>query len=173
MIPFPPSTQPNSCTLLPHLTPPPRCSTVPVYETLAAVQCLPEGIGAPGMGKTEGLHFLTAGEEGVLKLWNQKGSCLWTQEAEVGASVPLIDLTVCHESETVLAVRGDHNLCFHDARTMDRERQLVGFNDEILDLCLTPTGKEALRARLRPPCQACVSPLTLASDTADGARVQQ
>ena len=29
----------------------------------------------------------------------------------------------------------------HDARTMDREQRLVGFNDEILDLCLTPTGR--------------------------------
>lgn len=119
---------------------------MPVYETLAAVRCLPDGIGAPGAGESAGLHFVTAGEEGILKLWNQKGSCLWTQEAEVGASVPLIDLAVCHESETVLAIRGDHNLCFYDARTMDRERQLVGFNDEILDLCLTPGGKEVVLA---------------------------
>jgi len=121
--------------------------TIPVYETLEAVRIIPEGSAAPGVpaGKS-GVHFVTAGESGILKVWNEQGRNLWTQPAETGAAIPLMDLLVCEESEQLISIRSDHNMVVYESSSMIKERQHVGFNDEILDLVLTPDASKIVLA---------------------------
>lgn len=111
--------------------------TIPVFETLEAVQVLPDEAEIPN-SSSEGLHFATAGENGLLRVWNEQGTCVWTQEAETGSATPYTGITMCPDSGQFVVVRADQNLIFYDADGLQKQRQLVGYNDEILDVKFTP-----------------------------------
>uniref|UniRef100_A0A8C1WDL6 Transducin beta like 3 n=1 Tax=Cyprinus carpio TaxID=7962 RepID=A0A8C1WDL6_CYPCA len=91
--------------------------TVPVYEAVEGVVLLPGTSDYSQMGvKGEGLHFVTAGSKGVLRVWDSSSArCVFTQV--------LPDAPIYPELNT------NQNLaCF------SLLIQFVGYNDDVLDV---------------------------------------
>lgn len=96
------------------------------------------------------LHFVTAGENGLLRRWDAKsGKCLRRQLPASSASAaggaakedtrPGLTHLLSFGPGTLLAITTDHNLVLHDASTLQPTRCLAGNNDEITDLkCIAP-----------------------------------
>ncbi|KAI1883949.1 hypothetical protein AGOR_G00221340 [Albula goreensis] len=123
--------------------------TVPVYEAVEAVVILPAGGDFSQIGvKTKGLHFITAGSKGVLRVWEaSSGRCVFAQPAPVMATTPDGDggeeewnqrsLTHCihlPESGRITTVTAEHNLLLYQLSPLTLQQQFVGYNDEVLDL---------------------------------------
>ncbi|KAJ8344989.1 hypothetical protein SKAU_G00291820 [Synaphobranchus kaupii] len=106
--------------------------TVPVYEAVEAVVLLPEAGDLSDIGvKTEGLHFITAGSKGVLRLWEASSArCVFTQ-------TPARSLTHClhlPNSGRLAAVTAEHNILLYLLAPLAPQQQFVGYTDEVLDV---------------------------------------
>ncbi|KAJ8253903.1 hypothetical protein COCON_G00205150 [Conger conger] len=125
--------------------------TVPVYEAVEAVVLLPEGGDFSQIGvKTKGLHFITAGSKGVLRLWEASSArCLFTQPPPASAPAPSADedgaeeewsqrgLTHClhlPDSARLATVTAEHNILLYQLPSLALQQQFVGYNDEVLDV---------------------------------------
>ncbi|KIJ66198.1 hypothetical protein HYDPIDRAFT_166510 [Hydnomerulius pinastri MD-312] len=125
--------------------------TIPVMERIEAV-----GFVHPELNdftsKPSRLQFFTAGEKGVIKIWNsQEGSVLYPLNAESEPAPAdqeeqrqivdalLTPLSLASENsyipsaETIVSAHADQNIFFYSLKTRTLLRQLVGFNDEIVD----------------------------------------
>ncbi|XP_023677474.1 transducin beta-like protein 3 [Paramormyrops kingsleyae] len=123
--------------------------TVPVYEAVEAAVVLPEGEVFPQIGvKSEGLHFMTAGSKGVLRVWEASSArCVFAQtpsvappssrkeeggdEANQLSLTYLLDLPASGRLATVTA---EHNILLYDMPSLSVRQQFVGYNDEVLDV---------------------------------------
>ncbi|OSD06202.1 U3 small nucleolar RNA-associated protein [Trametes coccinea BRFM310] len=116
--------------------------TIPVLERVEAVGLLhpdEDLAGAPsGPGR---LRFYTGGEKGLVRIWDaREGNVLFTlgQEQE---DVPedqeeqrqIVDAIYLPSASTIISVHADQNILFHSLSTQTLSRQLIGFNDEIID----------------------------------------
>uniref|UniRef100_A0A8C3M008 Transducin beta like 3 n=1 Tax=Chrysolophus pictus TaxID=9089 RepID=A0A8C3M008_CHRPC len=118
--------------------------TVPIYESVEAAILLPEQGDFSRLGvKKQGLHFLTAGSKGVLKIWEvATAACVYTQpvpfepvESEEEASEhSLTHCMLVPERNEIVTVSVEHNIVLYDAQTLQLRKQLVGYNDEVLDV---------------------------------------
>ncbi|XP_062388240.1 transducin beta-like protein 3 [Sardina pilchardus] len=122
--------------------------TVPVYEAVEGVVLLPEGEDCSDIGvKNKGLHFITAGSKGVLRVWEASSSqCLHSQtlpaaepKVEAGAEddVHPRSLTYClpmPASGGLATVTAEHNILLYRLPTLTVQQQFVGYNDDILDV---------------------------------------
>lgn len=76
----------------------------------------------------------TAGEQGVLKVWDvQSGELLHVQEKDQVAN-SFTQLQLCKQQKQLLCVTEDGNFLFYDIDSLRRSKQIMGFNDEILDI---------------------------------------
>ncbi|KAI0639931.1 U3 small nucleolar RNA-associated protein [Trametes polyzona] len=116
--------------------------TIPVHERIEAVGLLhpdEDLAGAPsGPGK---LRFYTGGEKGLVRIWDaREGNVLFTlgQEQDEAADDQeeqrqIVDAIYVPATSTVVSVHADQNILFHSLSTQTLSRQLIGFNDEIID----------------------------------------
>uniref|UniRef100_A0A8D0CJK8 Transducin beta like 3 n=1 Tax=Scleropages formosus TaxID=113540 RepID=A0A8D0CJK8_SCLFO len=123
--------------------------TVPVYEAVEAVVLVPEGEDFPQIGvKSKGLHFITAGSKGVLRVWEASTSrCIFTQalsdtptpENDGRAEEEVEQLSLTHAlllatSARLAVVTAEHNILLYELSSLSVQQQFVGYNDEVLDV---------------------------------------
>ncbi|XP_014672367.1 PREDICTED: transducin beta-like protein 3 [Priapulus caudatus] len=141
--------------------------TVPVYETLEGVVLLRENTPFPALnipvGGTDDLHFLTAGERGVLRVWNSKTSkCVYSSvkdealesSADDGGEIvahSIVHLSYHSTLAAVLVVKFDHTVLLHGIDDLAEQKQFVGFNDEILDIKLMGAGESHIAVATNSP----------------------
>ncbi|XP_037544273.1 transducin beta-like protein 3 [Nematolebias whitei] len=121
--------------------------TVPVYEAVEGAVLLPENTDLSQIGvKSKGLHFITAGSKGVLRVWEASTArCVYTQtlpsistsvseEDEGNDPRSLIHLFHLPTSSRLAAVTAEHNIFFYRLPELTTLQQFVGYNDEVLDV---------------------------------------
>ncbi|KAF5282474.1 hypothetical protein FQR65_LT14282 [Abscondita terminalis] len=116
---------------------------VPTFEALESVVCLPNSIKILGEVDNEGIHVATAGNNGVIRVWDlfkakeiyaQSNSLVSKPKEEGGLAITHLLFNTKIESFAV--VSSEHNIILHDLNTFQCTKQFVGFSDEILDLAL-------------------------------------
>ncbi|KZT27711.1 U3 small nucleolar RNA-associated protein [Neolentinus lepideus HHB14362 ss-1] len=123
--------------------------TVPVLERVEAVGLLhPDEDLAESTSGGGKLRFWTAGEKGVIKIWDAKeGNVLLTLGTERDKPSDdqeeqrqIVDAVYLRTTATIVSVHADQNILFHSLSSLCLTRQLIGFNDEIVDSAfLSPT----------------------------------
>ncbi|XP_067279298.1 transducin beta-like protein 3 [Pseudorasbora parva] len=120
--------------------------TVPVYEAVEGVVVLPETSDYSQMGvKNEGLHFVTAGSKGVLRVWDSSSArCVHTQTLPDAPALStesadldprsLVHLLPMPLSNRLAVVTAEHNILIYQMPTLTAQQQFVGYNDDILDV---------------------------------------
>ncbi|KAG6330864.1 hypothetical protein ID866_8226 [Astraeus odoratus] len=119
--------------------------TIPVMERVEAVgliQCDPN-TSLVGLNQ----HLFTAGERGIIKIWDWKEGVLLRSlgaglEPEQEEQRQILDAMYLPSVDTILSVHADQNIFFHSAKSGSLTRQVIGFNDEIVDAVFlsSPTG---------------------------------
>ncbi|KAM8798534.1 transducin beta-like protein 3 [Eudromia elegans] len=118
--------------------------TIPVYESVEAAVLLPENRDFSQLGvKNQGLHFLTAGSKGVLKIWEAAtAACVFTQAVpfepveskEEASERSLTHCMFVPGRNQFVTVSMEHNIVLYDAQTLQLRKQFAGYNDEVLDV---------------------------------------
>ncbi|KAF8910158.1 WD40-repeat-containing domain protein [Gymnopilus junonius] len=127
----------------PALTPS-LVKTIPVLERVEAVGILrTDDTDLVGQSKTEfsKLRFYTGGEKGVIKIWDgKKGEVIQTLGQESSASSEemeeqrqIMDILYLPSTSTLISAHADQNIIFHSLLEGSLSKQLVGYNDEIVD----------------------------------------
>ncbi|XP_069503403.1 transducin beta-like protein 3 [Ambystoma mexicanum] len=116
--------------------------TIPVYESVEGALALPETEDSSGAGR-KGLHFITAGNKGILRVWEAAtAQCVYTQtvphkprdlEGEAGEH-SLTFCTLVPSQQAIATVNVEHNIMIYDLQTLHLRKQFAGYNDEILDV---------------------------------------
>lgn len=109
--------------------------TVPVFESVEAAVLLPEEL-APAVGvKNSGLHFLTAGDQGILRVWEAaSGQCVYAQPKLSGPGRELTHCFLARTAGLLLSVTADHNLVLYEASSLQLQKQFAGYSEEVLDV---------------------------------------
>lgn len=122
--------------------------TVPVYEAVEGVVLLPEKDNFTEIGVTnKGLHFITAGSKGVLRVWESSTArCVYTQalpstlsssdDCEEKEDNPRSLTYLLHlpASSRIATVTAEHNILLYQLPALTTQQQFVGYNDEVLDV---------------------------------------
>ncbi|XP_061455811.1 transducin beta-like protein 3 [Rhineura floridana] len=119
--------------------------TIPVYESIEAVVLLPEGGDFSFLGvKQSGMHFLTAGSKGVLRVWDASSAiCVHSQSLpslpaassdEEAGEHSLVHCALVPRKSEVVTVNSEHNICLYDVQTLELRKQFAGHNGEVLDV---------------------------------------
>ncbi|BGP16908.1 hypothetical protein JCM10213_007352 [Rhodosporidiobolus nylandii] len=119
--------------------------TMPVFETLESVGLVevPEGeLSVKGKAKETGKTrraVFTGGDKGAIRLWDlQTGEQIKTPADEAGSSGKVHEiLDVLHTPATssLTAVYVDQNIVTRSLPYLSVSRQIIGFNDEVIDTC--------------------------------------
>jgi U3 small nucleolar RNA-associated protein 13 len=131
--------------------------TIPVHECVEALGIIEitENVGSStGASK---LRFYTGGEKGVVRIWDAKDNQVLatfgeehketSEDAEEQLSI--LDVIYAAGASTLVSIHADQNILFHSLRSLSPSRQLIGFNDEIVDAIFltsdspSSTGKDS------------------------------
>ncbi|KAF7975204.1 hypothetical protein HWV62_10276 [Athelia sp. TMB] len=122
---------------------PALAKTIPILERVEAVGLLRPDEGLVGSTSTaEQLQFYTGGEKGVVKIWDARaGTVLFTLGEHENVVISdeqeeqrqIVDMVYVPETSTLVSVHADQNILFHDLASKTLARQLIGFNDEVID----------------------------------------
>ncbi|KDR85754.1 hypothetical protein GALMADRAFT_132409 [Galerina marginata CBS 339.88] len=135
----------------PALTPS-LIKTIPILERVEAVGFLREeedvGRSQSDLGK---LKFYTGGEKGVIKLWDGKtgevtqsfGQENVVASEEMEEQRQIMNILYLPSTSTVVSVHADQNIIFHSLLDGSLSRQLIGYNDEIVDATFLSYRKES------------------------------
>ncbi|KAF8078978.1 U3 small nucleolar RNA-associated protein [Lyophyllum atratum] len=116
--------------------------TIPVLERVEALGLLrPDEDLTGSTSGPDGLRFYTGGEKGVVKIWDGKdGNVLFTlgkEQIKISDDQEeqrqIIDVLYLPSISNVVSVHADQNIIFHSLSTQCLTRQLIGYNDEIVD----------------------------------------
>ncbi|OWZ19994.1 U3 small nucleolar RNA-associated protein [Phytophthora megakarya] len=120
--------------------------TVLVHEAVEGLVVVPKSFkcvtnAAAGKAQDDkAIHFLTAGEKGVLRLWRSSGSAcetLFTQKSDSSSALTYADLLLSSTRREVVIVSSEQNfLIFNE--NLARRTQIIGYNDDILNLKYIP-----------------------------------
>ena len=115
--------------------------TIPVHERVEALGIIEttENVGSStGASK---LRFYTGGERGVVRIWDAKDNQVLatfgeernenSEDAEEQLSI--LDVIYAAGASTLVSIHADQNILFHSLQSLSLSRQLIGFNDEIVD----------------------------------------
>ncbi|OQS02355.1 U3 small nucleolar RNA-associated protein [Thraustotheca clavata] len=111
--------------------------TILAHEPLTGIVIVPD--------VDDVMHFVSAGDKGQLKLWkNTENSAVVvaTQEKE-DASIHYTDLIYNAARNELMGITSEHNFLLFDEK-LQRTRQIIGFNDDILSLKFVPTPNGGL-----------------------------
>ncbi|KAF8899096.1 U3 small nucleolar RNA-associated protein [Infundibulicybe gibba] len=115
--------------------------TIPILERVEAVGLLQPGDKLHGPSSSaDSIQFYTGGEKGLIKVWNmQDGKFI----SALGQEPPrtsddqearqILHLIYIPTTSTLASVHADQNIIFHSLSTSSPPRQLIGYNDEIVD----------------------------------------
>ncbi|KAH9486256.1 Transducin beta-like protein 3 [Psilocybe cubensis] len=124
---------------------PSLAKTVPVLERVEAVGFMQEEEEDVEKGQ---LRFYTGGEKGVIKIWDaKKGQVLETFGREDAATTTatasadedmeeqrqITNILYLPSKSTMVSIHADQNIIFHSAVDGTLSRQMIGYNDEIVD----------------------------------------
>ncbi|XP_057532002.1 protein TORMOZ EMBRYO DEFECTIVE isoform X1 [Amaranthus tricolor] len=135
-------------------------TTIPTYEVLEAICVISSGTAIyksllsqkPKKGKrnTKEVYFMTAGERGIVRIWNSEGAvCLYEQKAsDIAFSSEENDLkrgfTATHflpSDQGLLCVTADQQFLFYSVSNQSKEdvglhlcKRFIGYNEEIVDM---------------------------------------
>ncbi|XP_055386353.1 transducin beta-like protein 3 [Condylostylus longicornis] len=131
-----------------------KVRVIPIYETLEGVKILQNNIKLPNgfdLGEEKNLNKIfvaVAGEGGAIQIWEcteskiifmQVNSCI--SKAKEEGSLAITQLLYCPVTNQLCVVSIDHNIIIHNIPTFHCAKQLIGFSDEILDVCFV--GKKS------------------------------
>lgn len=116
--------------------------TIPVYEAVETVICLPETFKLPGVQKpsAKGVYAVIGGESGIIKAWDvlntkeifvQKNSLVSKGKEN---SLSIIKVLFNEKQKVFAVVSAEQNIILHSSETFECLKQFVGFSDEILDI---------------------------------------
>ncbi|KAH7886023.1 U3 small nucleolar RNA-associated protein [Phlebopus sp. FC_14] len=111
--------------------------TIPVMDRVEAVGfLLPECNNSTS--QTSDPYFFTAGEKGVVKVWDSKEACiLHSSEGDLSVDQEeqrqIVEAFYIPSTQTVVSAHADQNIFFYSVASRMVTRQLIGFNDEIVD----------------------------------------
>ncbi|KAG8953427.1 U3 small nucleolar RNA-associated protein 13 [Tulasnella sp. 424] len=113
--------------------------TVPVLERVEAAGIL----SAADCGDEKGLRVFTAGEKGVVRVWDvNSGKVTLTLEGHtVGADSSeaveeqgqIIHAIYLPQTSTIASLHADQTILFHSLKAHALTRQFIGYNDQIID----------------------------------------
>ncbi|KFW84515.1 Transducin beta-like 3, partial [Manacus vitellinus] len=110
--------------------------TVPVYETVEAAVLLPEKGDFSQLGvKKQGLHFVTAGSKGILRVWEvASAGCVYSQPVPFAPREEPSERSLCQclwvpARGELLTVSLEHNIMFYEAQTLQLRKQFLGPGD--------------------------------------------
>ncbi|KAJ2802879.1 U3 small nucleolar RNA-associated protein 13, partial [Coemansia guatemalensis] len=109
--------------------------TIPVYEPLEAAGILRPEVSSC-FGSDHGRIIFSGGERGVVRLWDMdSGEEVLAQTKELNSKHAFVDVLYLPQLQNLVAVTNDQNLLFYDATDrLERVRQIVGYNEEIIDM---------------------------------------
>ncbi|KAK3846100.1 MAG: WD40-repeat-containing domain protein [Linnemannia gamsii] len=113
-------------------------TTYPIYETLETVGILQKGkiqmIGDKDVSDKD--MFYTAGDAGVIRIWDlRSGELIAKQKEEQGSKSGISDVLYNTTSQQLVSITSDQNILFFDIENdLKRVKQVVGYNDEIIDV---------------------------------------
>ncbi|KAF9378500.1 U3 small nucleolar RNA-associated protein 13 [Podila verticillata] len=113
-------------------------TTYPIYETLETVGILQKSavqtIGDKDVSDKE--MFYTAGDAGIIRIWDlRSGELIAAQKEEQGSKSGVSDVIYNTASQQLVSITSDQNILFFDIeRDLKRVKQIVGYNDEIIDV---------------------------------------
>ncbi|KAF5385333.1 hypothetical protein D9615_001198 [Tricholomella constricta] len=116
--------------------------TIPVLERIEALGLLrPDEDLTGSTSGSDGIRFYTGGEKGTVKIWDGKsGDILFTlgkEQTKISDNQEeqrqIIDVMYLPSISNVVCVHADQNIIFHSLSTQSLTRQLIGYNDEIVD----------------------------------------
>lgn len=121
-----------------------QVKTIPLYESIECGVLLKSGIELPNghICSDDKVYVATGGEKGVIKVWEMlEGKLIYTQANSVVDALTeesaggLIQVLFNETTGTIAVVTFDFNVIIHDLKSFDCIHQIVGYFDEILDLC--------------------------------------
>ncbi|RLN95089.1 hypothetical protein BBJ28_00000119 [Nothophytophthora sp. Chile5] len=120
--------------------------TVLVHEAVEGLAVVPSSfkcVASATAGKPKddkAIHFVTAGEKGLLRLWRSTGGgceTLFTQTPEASAALTYTALLLNVARRELVAVSSEQNFLVFDEQ-LKRRTQIIGYNDDILNLKYIP-----------------------------------
>ncbi|KAL0951644.1 hypothetical protein HGRIS_008324 [Hohenbuehelia grisea] len=127
--------------------------TVPVLERVEAIGFLhPDEDLSGSTSHPDKLRFYTAGEHGVIKIWDARDGKLLHTLGRSQHEIPgeseeqrqIVDALYLPSKSTVISIHADQNILFYSLSTQSLTRQFIGFNDEIVDASfLSPNFSKA------------------------------
>ncbi|KAI7907602.1 WD40-repeat-containing domain protein [Cokeromyces recurvatus] len=126
-------------------------ATYPILETIESVGFLEKNVKlATKFGKDwqDAEIFYTAGDAGVIKLWDLKtGQLIKAQEPEKNSQHTLSDIIYIKKTHTLAAVTNDQNILMYSLeQKLKRVKQIVGYNDEVVDVAYVGEDETHLAA---------------------------
>ncbi|KIM31724.1 hypothetical protein M408DRAFT_237363 [Serendipita vermifera MAFF 305830] len=126
---------------------PTLAKTIPVSEAVEALAVIEPVTSLLSKSGGEPLHFIIAGEKGIIRIWDaHKGKLLRNlQERQEFLSTDAQELQhiqeaiYCPTAASVVTVHADQNIVFHSLNSLSTTRHLIGFNDEIVDSAFLST----------------------------------
>ncbi|KAI7894430.1 WD40-repeat-containing domain protein [Mucor mucedo] len=114
-------------------------ATHPIFETIETVGFLEKNVKLAGkFGKQwqDADIFYTAGDSGIIKLWDLKsGKLIKAQEPEKNSAHTISDVIYVQKTQILAAVTNDQNILMYSLEhKLERVKQIVGYNDEVVDV---------------------------------------
>ncbi|KAF9074899.1 U3 small nucleolar RNA-associated protein [Rhodocollybia butyracea] len=117
--------------------------TLPILERVEALGLIRSDEDSPSSSTgANSLKFFTGGESGSIKIWQVKdGTTLFTlgnEQSKISDDSEeqrqIVHGIYLPETSSIISVHADQNILFHSLATRQLSRQLIGFNDEIVDI---------------------------------------
>ncbi|CAG8465066.1 6401_t:CDS:10 [Gigaspora rosea] len=111
--------------------------TFPIFETIETLGVLRPNTKINNMDEEfEGELFYTGGDKGIIRIWDiQTGKLIQTQEPEKNTKHIISDIIYLRKGNVLTTVTSDQNILFYQITSgLKRVKQIVGYNDEIIDL---------------------------------------
>ncbi|KZS02971.1 Transducin beta protein 3 [Daphnia magna] len=126
---------------------------IPTYECTESLVPIEFGEPMPMLNVTDvnNPHVISAGERGVLRIWNVKnGTEVFTQTDSL-VSQPIVEgaptitqIEYNKVSDHLYVITFDHNIIVHQTKDLALVKQYAGYNDDILDIAWFGEGETHL-----------------------------
>ncbi|KAF9531950.1 U3 small nucleolar RNA-associated protein [Crepidotus variabilis] len=126
-----------------HSVTPVLVKTIPALERVEAVGIIrPEDEVNGSMLLSSDLRIYTAGEKGIIRIWNGKAGEVIQQlgkehdntgSEELEEQRQIMNVLYIASTSTIASIHADQNIMFHSLTNGSLTRQLIGYNDEIVD----------------------------------------
>ncbi|CAG8448620.1 3935_t:CDS:10 [Scutellospora calospora] len=121
--------------------------TFPIFEIIETLGVLQPNTTISNTEEDfEGELFYTGGDKGIIRIWDfQTGKLIKTQEPEKNTKHVISDIIYLRKSNLLTAITSDQNILFYHINSgLRRVKQIIGYNDEIIDLAYVGKGETHL-----------------------------